>query len=46
MGFRGGGHPEKNGLKGGASQNKNRGRGGEGHAKYFSSCRVDMMFYY
>ena len=38
-----GGHPPKNGLKGGPSQ-KNRGKGG--HAKYFSSCRVDIMFYY
>ena len=31
-------------LKGGPSQKKTEGRGG--HAKYFSSCRVDMMFYY
>ena len=44
-GFGGGGGftQKKNGLKGGPSQ-KTEGRGG--HAKYFSSCRVDMMFYY
>ena len=38
----GGGHAKKR-LKRGAIQKK-----GEkaGHAKYFSSCRVDMMFYY
>ena len=32
----GGGHPKKTEGR----------RGGAGHAKYFSSCRVDMMFYY
>ena len=36
--------PKKNDLKGGASPKKNGGKGG--HAKYFSSCRVDKMFYY
>ena len=37
--------PQKNDLKGGgASPKKNGGKGG--HAKYFSSCRVDKMFYY
>ena len=44
VGF-GGSHPQKNGLKGGAIPKKNGGKGG-GHAKYFSSCRVNMMFYY
>ena len=34
---------KKKGLKGGHPK-KNGGKGG--HAKYFSSCRVDMMFYY
>ena len=44
----GGGSPKKNGVKGGAIPKKTEGRrgGGAGHAKYFSSCRVDMMFYY
>ena len=40
----GGAVTQKKGLKGGPSQKKTEGRGG--HAKYFSSCRVDMMFYY
>ena len=31
-------------LKRGPSQKKREGRGG--HAKYFSLCTVDMMFYY
>ena len=31
-------------LRRGAHPKKNG--GGGGHAKYFSSCRVDMMFYY
>ena len=35
---------KKNCLKGGPSQKKRR--EGGGHAKYFSSRRVDMMFYY
>ena len=39
----GGGHAKKR-LKRGAIPKKTEGRGG--HAKYFSSCRVDMMFYY
>ena len=39
----GGGHVKKR-LKRGAIPKKTEGRGG--HAKYFSSCRVDMMFYY
>ena len=42
MGF--GGVTQKKRLKRGAIQKKDRGKGG--HAKYFSSCRVDMMFYY
>ena len=40
----GGAVTQKKGLKEGPSQKKTEGRGG--HAKYFSSCRVDMMFYY
>ena len=40
----GGAVTQKKGLKGGPSQKKTEGRGS--HAKYFSSCRVDMMFYY
>ena len=44
MGFGGGVTQKKNGLKGGAIP-KNKGREG-GHAKYFSLCTVDMMFYY
>ena len=40
----GGAVTQKKGLKGGPSQKKTEGRGG--HAKCFSSCRVDMMFYY
>ena len=34
VGFGVGGHPPKNGLKGGPSQ-KNRGKGGGGHLKFF-----------
>ena len=46
MGFGGkGGHAKKkNGLKGGPSQKKRREGGVK--AKYFSSCRVDMVCYY
>ena len=44
VGF-GGVTPKKRLKRGGPSQ-KNGGKGGGGHAKYFSSCRVDMMFYY
>ena len=40
----GGGVTQKNGLKGGPSQKTKGGKGG--HAKYFSLCTVDMMFYY
>ena len=36
---------KKNGLKGAAIPKKKT-EGGRAHAKYFSSCRVDMMFYY
>ena len=43
MGFGGGGVTQKKRFKRGGIQ-KNGGKGG--HAKYFSSCRVDMMFYY
>ena len=41
MGF--GGVTQKKRLKRGGHPKKTEGRGG--HAKYFSSCRVDMMFY-
>ena len=40
-----GGSPPKNGFKGGGAIPKKT-EGSGGHAKYFSSCRVDMMFYY
>ena len=43
-GISGGGGSRKKRLKRGAIP-KNRGKGG-GHAKYFSSCRVDMIFYF
>ena len=39
----GGAVTQKKALKGGHPK-KTEGRGG--HAQYFSSCRVDMMFYY
>ena len=41
-----GDHAKKKRLKRGAIPKKKKTERRGGHAKYFSSCRVDMMFYY